>query len=425
MTRRIIGVGLGLACLGVLCLSTAGSEGGKGPDELLKGKETGHDFKPARRQPTEKLIQQLKVPDGFHVTKFAEGLSSKLPSESGQALGGPRMLAVGPDGTIYVTRRDPGDVLALRDSKNAGKADEKKTVVKDLPGVHGIALHDGKMYLCTVHELFVCDMKDGAVGKPKKLLDDLPKGGQHPNRTLGFGPDGMLYLSVGSTCNCCIEKDPENATILRAQPDGSGRKIFAKGLRNTVGFAWHPASKQMWGMDHGIDWLGDDEPPEELNLLEAGKDYGWPFVFGDRKTIPLESHPKVGKLKDYAAKTIPPVLNYQAHSAPIQMAFYTGTQFPKDYHHDAFVAMRGSWNRKPAVGYEVVRIKFDKGKPLQFQKFLTGFLIEDGQAYFGRPAGLAIAADGALLFGDDVHGIIYRVAYQAIERAARSDRRYR
>lgn len=228
-----------------------------------------------------------------------------------------------------------------------------------------------------------------------------------------IGPDGMLYVTVGSTCNCCVEKNPENATILRARPDGSDRKVFARGLRNTIGFGWHPQTRQLWGMDHGSDWLGDDAPPEELNRLEAGADYGWPFVWGNRQVIPgLESHPKVGRLKDYAARATPPVVGYQAHSAPIQMVFYTGGQFPVEYRNDAFVAMHGSWNRKPSVGYEVVRVRFDKeGKPVGFQKFLTGFLVEDGRAFFGRPAGLAVTKDGALLVGDDINGVIYRVSY--------------
>jgi glucose/arabinose dehydrogenase len=403
-----------LICAALLILGLAGT--GQDGKELVEEKKVGSEFVPARQKPTEQLVQQLKVPDGFRVNKFAEDLSSKPPPASGQAPGGPRMLAVGPDGTVYITRRDPGDVLGLRDTNGDGKADDKKVVARGLPGVHGIVIHQGKMYLCTAQELYAAEIKDGAVGPPKKLIGDLPPGGRHPNRTLGFGPDGNLYISVGSTCNCCVEKNPESATILRAKPDGSDRKVFARGLRNTVGFGWHPATKQLWGMDHGSDWLGDDVPPEELNLLEEGKDYGWPFIWGDRKTIPLATHPKVGKLQDYAAKTTPPVLGYQAHSAPIQMAFYAGKQFPQEYHGDAFVAMRGSWNRKPSVGYEVVRIKFDKeGKPLQFQKFLTGFLVQGGQAFFGRPAGLAVAADGALLVGDDIHGVIYRVSYKGLE----------
>jgi glucose/arabinose dehydrogenase len=170
----------------------------------------------------------------------------------------------------------------------------------------------------------------------------------------------------------------------------------------------------MWGMDHGTDWLGDNLPPEELNKLEAGKDYGWPFVYGNRQVVPLESHPKVGNLKEYASSTALSALGYTAHSALMQMAFYTPSQFPQEYRNDAFVGMRGSWNRKPASGYEVVRIRFENGKPTEFQPFLTGFLIEQGSAAFARPVGIAVAEDRSLLVGDDTNGVIYRVIYRTL-----------
>jgi glucose/arabinose dehydrogenase len=220
----------------------------------------------------------------------------------------------------------------------------------------------------------------------------------------------MLYITVGSTCNCCLEKSPESATILRAKADGSDRKVFAKGLRNTLGFGWHPKTKEMWGMDHGSDWLGDDVPQEELNKLEEGKHYGWPLVYEDRKVIPLKDTPEA-ELQEFAKKTEPPALGYQAHSAPIQMTFYTGDQFPAEYRNDAFVCMRGSWNRKPPAGYEVVRIRFDpSGKPVKFEQFLTGFLLK-GPEHFARLAGIAQARDGSLFVGDDTNGVIYRVTY--------------
>jgi glucose/arabinose dehydrogenase len=254
------------------------------------------------------------------------------------------------------------------------------------------------------------------------LLDGLPPAGNHPNRTIGVGPEGTLYVSVGSTCNACVEESPLSATIVRVPREesaGAARpEVFARGLRNTIGFAWHPQTRQFWGMDHGIDWLGDDRPPEELNLLEQGKNYGWPFVWGERQSIPLDSHPAVGNLAQYAATTTPPVLGYQAHSAPLQMVFYTAGQFPPEYRNDAFVAMHGSWNRKPPTGYEVVRIHFADGRPVEFREFLTGFLLEDGTKAFGRPAGLAVAADGSLLVGDDVNGMIYRVSYRPAAQAA-------
>ncbi|MFP4106875.1 MAG: PQQ-dependent sugar dehydrogenase [Phycisphaerae bacterium] len=371
-------------------------------EELLKGKRQGHSVRPNVMRPTKERMAQLKLPDGFKISLFATGL------------GRPRMLLTLDDGTILVSRRRPGDVLAVKDTDGDGKADKIEKAIPDLEQAHGLAVHDNKLYIGTIRKIYVADVKDGKVGKPRVLIDDLPKGGRHPNRTLGIGPDKMLYISVGSTCNCCVEPNEESATVLRSTLDGKQRIIFSRGLRNTVGFDWHPKTGQLWGMDHGTDWLGDNEPPEELNLLEKGNDYGWPFVYGDRKTIPLKSHPKVGDLSEYAKKTVTPVLGYTAHAAPIEMEFYDAEQFPEEYRGDAFIAMHGSWNRKPPAGYEVVRVKFDdKGKPVKFEKFLTGFKLEgmDEPAVFGRPAGLTIAKDGSLLVGDDNTGVIYRIEY--------------
>jgi glucose/arabinose dehydrogenase len=361
----------------------------------------GYLVKPAQRQFDDSLVRNLRVPDGFTVQAFATGL------------GKARMMAVGPDGTAYVTRPEAGDVVALVDRDGDGRSDPPKPVVTGLKEVHGIAIHQGRMYLATIKELYSADLNpDGSVGKPRQLTAGLPDGGQHANRTLLVGPDGMLYVSVGSTCNACDEPNPLHATILRAKTDGSGMQTFAHGLRNTIGFGWHPETKQMWGMDHGSDWRGDDVPPEELNRLVEGADYGWPFCWGDRQVDQHTNADPKGSTKDaHCPKTTGPALTYQAHSAPIWMEFYTGSQFPAEYRGDAFVAMRGSWNRREPVGYKVVRIRFENGTPRGFEDFLTGFLLDGGQAMFGRPVGLAVARDGALLVSDDTGGVVYRIAY--------------
>lgn len=367
------------------------------PRELLDDKRQGEAFSPRVVAPTPERQARLRVPDGFEVSVFAEGL------------GRPRMLAVGEDGTVFVTRRDPGDVLALRDEDGDGRAEPPRTIL-ELPDVHGIALRGGALYLATEREVLVSPLRAGSAEPPRRLLGDLPPAGNHPNRTLGFGPDGQLYLTVGSTCNCCLEQDARSATIMRLDPADGAARIWARGLRNTIGFAWHPRTGELWGLDHGSDWLGDEVPPEELNLIREGADYGWPFVWGDRRTIPLESHPAVGDLQQYAAGTTPPVLGYQAHAAPIQMVFYTAAQFPAEYQGDAFAAMHGSWNRGTPAGYEVVRIRFDEsGRPEAIEPFLTGFLDEQRRTTCGRPAGIAVAADGSLLVGDDANGVLYRI----------------
>jgi len=407
MTQRRVPLWLLIGC-GLLWITASRAN----PQDAQKSevKEVvGHAFTPERRDFNESLMKQLKAPDGFQVSVFAQGL------------GKPRMMVVAEDGTVYVTRPQQGDVVALKDRDGDGRADEVRTVASNLELVHGIALHQNRLYLASPKKVFMADLPpDGTVGAPKPLIEDLPDGGQHPNRTIAFGPDGMLYISVGSSCNSCKETNKEHATILRARPDGSQRVIFARGLRNTIGFGWHPETGEMWGMNHGSDWRGDDQPPEELNRLVEGADYGWPFCFGDRQADKYRgSGPEGTTPEAYCAKTEPPVLMYQAHSAPIGMVFYTASQFPEEYRGDAFVAMRGSWNRYPPSGYKVVRIHFERGQPRGFEDFLTGFLIEDGRAQFARLAGVTITLDGSLLVSDDSNGVIYRIFYTGTKREAR------
>jgi glucose/arabinose dehydrogenase len=362
----------------------------------------GNAFRPRRIPFDEALLKQLDVPTGFHVEILARGL------------GDPRMLAVDDRGTVYVTRPQAGDVLALSEDGNGTL--EQRSVVSGLEGVHGIALRGGELYLATPRQVLVTRL-DAPGSAPAVVLDGLPDGGQHPHRTLGFGPDGALYVSVGSSCNACQETNPEHATLLRADVGERTRSVYATGLRNTIGFDWHPKSGALWGMDHGSDWRGDDTPPEELNRLEDGKDYGWPFCFGARQIDPQMKDPE-GALAEradtkqaYCAKSEPAVLGYAAHHAPIAFVFYDGIGFPETHRDAAFVALHGSWNRKPADGYKVVALHFDGDRPVRFEDFLSGFLSEDRTAQFGRPAGLAVAKDGALLVSDDANGVIYRVSY--------------
>jgi Raf kinase inhibitor-like YbhB/YbcL family protein len=360
--------------------------------------------KPAKAEPGS---VPLKVPEGYAVTPFAAGLMN------------PRMLAVAPDGTVYASRREQGDVIMLKDANEDGLADGPPVTVANRPGAHGLAIKDGKLFIATVKEVFVADMRpEGTLGPLKMIVGDLPDGGQHPNRTIAFGPDGMLYVSVGSTCNACNESNPEHATILRMTPDGKSRTVFARGLRNTIGFAWHPKTGELWGMDHGIDDLGDDIQPEELNRIEAGKNYGWPHVWGDGELHPQTTPPGGLTKKQWRAASTPMVSGYTAHAAPMAMVFDSGRGFSARSEGDAFVAMRGSWNRSPPSGYEVVRIRFKDGQPQAFESFLTGFLIDAGTSHIARPVGLAFAKDGSLLLADDGNGVIYRVSYKGDQTAA-------
>jgi Raf kinase inhibitor-like YbhB/YbcL family protein len=374
---------------------------------------SAHVFKPAQVAPTPRRISQLRTPPGFKVRPFATGLKNS------------RVLAVAADGSVYVSRREQGDVLLLRDTNGDGRADGAPKIVANRPGAHGIAVHDGKLYLITVKEIFVSEINaDGTLAGLQSIVGDLPDAGQHPNRTIAFGPDGMLYISVGSTCNACNESNPENATLLRASADGKQRTIYASGLRNMIGFDWNPTTGELWGLDNGIDFLGDELQPEELNKIEQGKQYGWPHVWGIDGINP-QSTP-VGDItkEQWKALSQPMVLGYAAHAAPMQMVFYRGGygshSFPAGYVGDAFATMRGSWNRKPASGYEIVRIHFEGGQPQSIEPFVTGFLSERGRTHIARPMGLAIWNDGSLLMADDANGSIYRISYEGADAGAPS-----
>ena len=384
---------------------------------------TGAVLEPTPVRFTESLLAQIRVPAGFEVSVFAKDLHNV------------RWLVVAPNGDIYASRREQADVLLLRDTDNDGRADLQKVVLQNAKYAHGLALHEGRLYVVTDRKLMVADVQqDGTLSQPRVLLDDLPDAGQHPSRTLAFGPDGWLYLSVGSTCNNCRETNAESATLLRMRPDGTGREVVAQGLRNTIGFGWHPRTGVLYGFDHGSDFQGDDEPPEELNAIVPNKHYGWPYCWGQRQVTRFQvNEPPQTTKADFCPTTEAPVLQYTAHAAPIGFVFYTGTQFPQAYRGDAFVAFRGSWNRSQPSGYNVVRVRFDEsGRPVGTEDFATGWLMTQPPAHaaqpgpaatpdecakaarpaqFGRLAGLAQARDGSLLLAEDQNGVIYRLRY--------------
>lgn len=385
-------------------LVLASSAGAQTPWPTKRASVTGTRNTPGHITVTpEEVIRTLRVPAGFRVNVFAQGLGTTA-----------RMLAVAGDGTVYLTRRDSGDVLMLRDRDGDGRAEEMRKVAKDIPMVHGIALHGGRMYLASTREVHMGTLRpDGTLEPLRMIIDDLPDGGQHPNRTIGFGPDSMMYISIGSHCNDCNEDNQEAATIVRARPDGTERGVYARGLRNTVGFDWNPGTGELWGSDMGTDWRGDDAAPDEINRITNAGEYGWPWCYGDRVVDDLVQYEPMGSTKElHCPRTAGPVLVYpQAHSSPIQMKFYTGAQFPAEYRGDAFATLRGSWNRSEPSGYRVVRVRFRDGQPAAVEDFVSTFLTPDRRGYTARVAGLAVARDGSLLFTDDMYGVIYRVSY--------------
>lgn len=380
-----------------LALAQAGagsSEASASEDRGRQGVEiVAHVLKPVPLDWSAERMSRLALPKGFEISVFAKDLEN------------PRMMRVADDGTLYVTRRENGDVLMLRDTDGDGSADMQE-VVAERKDMHGIEIDGDDVYLMTVNEVFRASRQDdGRLGELEMIADDFPEGGQHPNRMVVMGPDGKLYLSVGSTCNACGETNEENATIVSVAPDGSDRKIYASGLRNTIGYGFHPTSGQLYGFDHGIDWLGDNEQHEEFNRINDDARYGWPYVYGMSRFNPQDTPPN-SSFSDYAEGSEEPIGLHVPHSAPMQMAFYTGDAFPNEYNGDAFVAFRGSWNRQPPSGYEVMRVDFEEGEPIAMEPFLTGFLMEDeesptGWGHMGRLAGLAQGPDGALYLSDD------------------------
>ena len=413
----------------------ATSDGGRDGGMVVANRPERRDFNAQR-------LAQLQVPAGFRVTALATGLNN------------PRWLSAMADGAVYVTSPMRGQVLRLKDGNGDGDADDsgERIVVADaatnpdLMGVHGIAHHQGKLYLASVKAVVTATVgADGSLTGVTRLIGDLPDGGQHPNRTLAVGPDGKLYVTVGSTCNNCSESNTEHATILRFNLDGTAAandanpqhpmkarnpmvmvspRVFASGLRNVLGFDWHPSTQALWGSEHGSDGLGNDLPPDELVRPQAGKSYGWPYCYGDRMPDPTADDPSQTMTKQmYCPNTEPAAFGYPAHSAPLGFVFYTGSQFPAGYRNDAFVAFRGSWNRETPTGYKVVRVHFENGQPAAagatpiISDFLSGFLIEGGAAHFGRIAGLAVDASGALLVAEDTNGVVYRVSYPGGEVA--------
>jgi glucose/arabinose dehydrogenase len=318
------------------------------------------------------------------------------------------MMTLGPDDQVYVAERGAGRVLRLPDRDGDGVADEVEVAADGLTAPSSIDFfRDGSMYVGeTTRILRLSDQDgDGFFEERGIIIDGLPGGG-HSTRTVLFDPNWeYLYVSIGSSCNVCIEEDARRATIMRYRPDGSDGAVFAEGLRNAVGITFRPGTSQLWATNNGRDWLGDDQPPETIYLVESGDDAGWPHCHSGRIVDPEfgESGACEG-VED-------PIVEMQAHSAPLGLTFYAGEQFPSDYRGDLFVAFHGSWNRTTPTGYKVVRVPFGGAQPGPVQDFATGWLRDDGFRW-GRPVDVLTGPRGSLLVSDDSDGFIYRVFYE-------------
>jgi glucose/arabinose dehydrogenase len=346
-------------------------------------------------------LKQIKLPDGFHIAVFADNID------------GARMLTFTPGGVLLVSESGEGKVVALPDAKRTGKADRVVDVLSGLNEPHGIAFYQGKLYVAEYDKVRRYDWDETNLrATNSKTLTDLPTGGGHSTRSLLFH-GGKMYVSAGSSCNVCIEKDPRRAAVIEFNPDGTGQKIFAKGLRNSVGLAVNPKTETVWVTVNGRDMLGDDLPPETIyDLGKGGVDAGWPYCYGDR--VPDTDFTKPGDNR--CQSVIEPKVQMQAHSAPLGLAFYEGSMFPPEYRNNLFVAFHGSWNRSVPTGYKVVRVKLDdKGQPQGgAQDFITGWLApgetKKGR-WVGRPVGIVFGSDGSMYLSDDAGGVIYRVTW--------------
>jgi glucose/arabinose dehydrogenase len=345
-------------------------------------------------------LKQLKLPDGFHVSVFAE-------------VDGARMLTFTPGGALLVSASGESKVVALPDSKHSGKADRVVEVLTGLNEPHGIAFYEGKLYIAENDKVRRYDWDESNLRATNpKPVTDLPGRSGHSTRTLLFH-GGKMYVSAGSSCNVCIEKDPRRAAVMEFNPDGSGQKIFAKGLRNAVGLAVNPKTNTVWVTVNGRDMLGDDLPSETIyDLGQGGVDAGWPYCYGDRVPDPQFTKPGDNRCQN----VIEPKVQMQAHSAPLGLAFYEGSAFPSEYRNNIFAAFHGSWNRSVPTGYKVVRIKLDdKGQPVGgAQDFITGWLAPGETKrgrWMGRPVGIAFGSDGSMYITDDSGGLVYRVTY--------------
>jgi glucose/arabinose dehydrogenase len=343
---------------------------------------------------------QLKAPAGFKVEVYASGIANA------------RSLRLGDKGTVFVSNRQLDKVYAIVDRN--GKR-EAKVIASGMDRPNGLAFHNGTLYIAEGTKISKLEKIEDNIDNPPKpvvVYDDLPNHQSHGWKFIAIGPDNKLYINVGAPCNICIPPE-ENAQIRRINLDGSGAEVFARGVRNSVGFDWHPGTKELYFTDNGRDWLSEDLPEDELNrVAKAGEHFGFPYChqgnFTDREV-------GWGRSCDEFVK---PVALLGPHSAALGMRFYTGRMFPAEYRNAIFIARHGSWNKTKKIGGDVVIAKLNKnGSVKSVEPFLTGFL--QNNEYSGRPVDVQVMKDGSLLVSDDYAGAVYRITYGAKTAAKR------
>jgi glucose/arabinose dehydrogenase len=366
---------------------------------------------------------KLNLPQGFEASIFA-----KLEVM-------PRMMAFDSAGNLYVTSAQSDQLLMLPDNNHDGIADSTVIVSKQLNAPNGLAFVGEDLLVANQDAIVKLNKTNNTWSAPQAFISNLASGG-HTLKTIKLGPDHHLYINIGSSCNVCVETDPTRATILRytlaGQPASAlavvGRHsslppIWASGLRNSQGFAWHPITAEMYATNNGADMrsdskggmINDELPPEHINKIEAGQHYGWPYCWGQavgkNDSIHMVQDPNFVGSDGFCASAMPPAITLTSHATPIGITFLDKTNFPVEFKQDAIVALHGSWNRQQLSGYKLVRIKFKQGKPVAAVDFATGWL-KNNQAW-GRPVDVAVGPDGALYVADDRTGYIYTIRYKA------------
>lgn len=342
-------------------------------------------------------LSGIKLPPGFSINIYAE-------------VNDARSMALSPSGTLYIGNKDGDKVYAVKDTDGDFVADKKWVLDSGLNMPNGVAFKEGDLYVAEVNRILKfpdIENKLDNPGEPSVVYDKFPTEAHHGWKYIAFGPDGKLYVPVGAPCNICEPTDSIYAAIHRMNADGTGLELFASGIRNTVGFTWHPETNDMWFTDNNRDMMGDDTPPCELNSASApGMHFGYPYCHGG--TIP---DPEFGS-KRSCDEFVKPMQNLGAHVAPLGLKFYTGSMFPAEYKNQIILAEHGSWNRSKKSGYKLSLVKLQDGKVTSYEPFASGWLDEATQNVTGRPVDVLQMPDGSLLVSDDQAGKIYRITYK-------------
>ena len=338
---------------------------------------------------------KINLPSGFSISVYAEVESA-------------RSMTISPKGTLFIGSRSSGNVSALQDLDGDGVAERKFTIASNLNTPNGVAFKDGDLYVAEISRILRFPNIEAKLDNPPNyevVYDDYPKDRHHGWKYIAFGPDGKLYVPVGAPCNIC-KSDEIYATITRIDPEGKNMEIVAHGIRNTVGFTWHPETKELWFTDNGRDMMGDEYPPCELNkITRNGQHFGYPFCHGGEI-----ADPKFGSER-HCNDFVKPEWKFKAHVAPLGLKFYTGNMFPEEYKGDLFVAQHGSWNRSKKIGYRIMRMHLENGKVKSAHVFADGWMNNQTQEVFGRPVDILQMVDGSILVSDDYAGKIYRISY--------------